>query len=126
MNVQQVLSQFRSNAVETCFHDRHIGPQILAGLQGEQAIRCGAAHLDAQLLGQMQQRTLPVAQLARQVGAHVDLVLAHRLLVVHVVKRGDLVHGHHRHVQVRRDLGFAVSAHKALLLLDDGQASHDC
>jgi NADH-quinone oxidoreductase subunit F len=34
MNVQQVLSQFQSNAVETCFHDRHIGPQILAGLNG--------------------------------------------------------------------------------------------
>ena len=34
MNLEQVLSQFRSNAVETCFHDRHIGPQILAGLNG--------------------------------------------------------------------------------------------
>jgi NADH-quinone oxidoreductase subunit F len=34
MNVQQVLSQFQTNAVETCFHDRHLGPQILAGLNG--------------------------------------------------------------------------------------------
>jgi NADH-quinone oxidoreductase subunit F len=30
----QVLSQFQTTAVETCFHDRHIGPQILAGLNG--------------------------------------------------------------------------------------------
>ena len=34
MQLDQVLSQFRSTAVETCFHDRHIGPQILAGLNG--------------------------------------------------------------------------------------------
>jgi NADH-quinone oxidoreductase subunit F len=34
MNVEQVLSQFQTTAVETCFHDRHIGPQILAGLNG--------------------------------------------------------------------------------------------
>ena len=31
----QVLSQFQTTAVETCFHDRHIGPQILAGLNGK-------------------------------------------------------------------------------------------
>ena len=35
MNLQQVLSQFQTTAVETCFHDRHIGPQILAGLDGK-------------------------------------------------------------------------------------------
>jgi len=35
MNLQQVLSQFQTTAVETCFHDRHIGPQILAGLNGK-------------------------------------------------------------------------------------------
>jgi NADH-quinone oxidoreductase subunit F len=29
-----VLAQFRSSGVDTCFHDRHIGPQILAGLDG--------------------------------------------------------------------------------------------
>jgi NADH-quinone oxidoreductase subunit F len=30
----QVLAQFQTTAVETCFHDRHVGPQILAGLNG--------------------------------------------------------------------------------------------
>ena len=35
MNLQQVLSQFQTTAVETCFHDRHIDPQILAGLDGK-------------------------------------------------------------------------------------------
>jgi NADH-quinone oxidoreductase subunit F len=35
MNVQQVLSQFQTTAEETCFHDRHLGPQILAGLNGK-------------------------------------------------------------------------------------------
>ena len=30
----QVLSQFQSTGVETCFHDRHIDPQIYAGLNG--------------------------------------------------------------------------------------------
>ena len=29
-----VLAQFRSSGADTCFHDRHIGPQILAGLNG--------------------------------------------------------------------------------------------
>ena len=28
------LSKFQATGVETCFHDRHIGPQILAGLNG--------------------------------------------------------------------------------------------
>jgi len=31
----QFLSQFQTTAVETCFHDRHMGPQILAGLDGK-------------------------------------------------------------------------------------------
>ena len=34
MNVQQVLSQFAATGVQTCFHDRHIEPQIYAGLTG--------------------------------------------------------------------------------------------
>ncbi|WP_416548235.1 NADH-quinone oxidoreductase subunit NuoF [Limnohabitans sp. DCL3] len=34
MNVEQILSQFQATGVETCFHDRHIHPQIYAGLNG--------------------------------------------------------------------------------------------
>ena len=34
MNSQQVLSQFMATGVQTCFHDRHINPQIYAGLDG--------------------------------------------------------------------------------------------
>jgi NADH-quinone oxidoreductase subunit F len=34
MNLQQVLSQFQASGTETCFHDRHINPQIYAGLNG--------------------------------------------------------------------------------------------
>ena len=34
MNVQQILTQFQSRGVETCFHGRHINPQIYAGLDG--------------------------------------------------------------------------------------------
>ena len=34
MKVDQVLSQFAAHGVETCFHDRHINPQIYAGLNG--------------------------------------------------------------------------------------------
>jgi NADH-quinone oxidoreductase subunit F len=30
----QILSQFQATGVETCFHDRHIAPQIYAGLDG--------------------------------------------------------------------------------------------
>ena len=30
----QVLSQFQAAGIETCFHDRHIEPQIYAGLNG--------------------------------------------------------------------------------------------
>ncbi|NMM87787.1 NADH-quinone oxidoreductase subunit F [Rhodococcus sp. SRB_17] len=34
MNTAAVLSQFQAAGVETCFHDRHIEPQIYAGLNG--------------------------------------------------------------------------------------------
>ena len=34
MNPQQVLSQFQATGVQTCFHGRHINPQIYAGLNG--------------------------------------------------------------------------------------------
>src|SRR3954469_15102758 len=34
MNAQQVLEQFQATGVQTCFHDRHINPQIYAGLDG--------------------------------------------------------------------------------------------
>ena len=34
MNAEQVLAQFRATGVQTCFHDRHIAPQIYAGLNG--------------------------------------------------------------------------------------------
>ena len=33
-NADQILSQFQANGVQTCFHDRHIDPQIYAGLNG--------------------------------------------------------------------------------------------
>lgn len=35
MNANQVLQQFAASGVETCFHDRHINPQIYAGLDGK-------------------------------------------------------------------------------------------
>ena len=34
MNANQVLNQFLATGVQTCFHDRHISPQIYAGLNG--------------------------------------------------------------------------------------------
>jgi len=34
MKVEQILTQFQATGVETCFHDRHINPQIYAGLDG--------------------------------------------------------------------------------------------
>jgi NADH-quinone oxidoreductase subunit F len=34
MNANQVLQQFQARGLETCFHDRHINPQIYAGLNG--------------------------------------------------------------------------------------------
>jgi NADH-quinone oxidoreductase subunit F len=34
MNAQQVLSQFQATGVQTCFHGRHISPQIYLGLDG--------------------------------------------------------------------------------------------
>ena len=34
MNTSQVLAQFQATGVQTCFHDRHIGAQIYAGLDG--------------------------------------------------------------------------------------------
>lgn len=34
MNAQQVITQFQSTGAETCFHGRHINPQIYADLNG--------------------------------------------------------------------------------------------
>ncbi|MBK6009343.1 NADH-quinone oxidoreductase subunit NuoF [Ramlibacter ginsenosidimutans] len=34
MNASQVLAQFQATGVQTCFHDRHINPQIYTGLDG--------------------------------------------------------------------------------------------
>ncbi len=34
MNAIQVLDKFAASGVETCFHDRHINPQIYAGING--------------------------------------------------------------------------------------------
>jgi NADH-quinone oxidoreductase subunit F len=34
MKADSILSQFRATGVQTCFHDRHINPQIYAGLNG--------------------------------------------------------------------------------------------
>ena len=34
MNAEKLLAQFQSTGVQTCFHDRHISPQIYAGLNG--------------------------------------------------------------------------------------------
>ena len=34
MNLQQLLSQFQAKGLETCFHGRHINPQIYDGLNG--------------------------------------------------------------------------------------------
>jgi len=34
MNAQQVLAQFQATGVQTCFHGRHISPQIYADLDG--------------------------------------------------------------------------------------------
>jgi hypothetical protein len=71
------------------------------------------------------QGALAIAQLARQVGAHVQLVLAHGLLVVHVVEGGHLVHGNGRHADVIGDGLLGLRRDPALLLLDDGQTGHD-
>ena len=34
MIAEKILAQFQATGVQTCFHDRHINPQILAGLNG--------------------------------------------------------------------------------------------
>ncbi len=34
MTAEQILAQFKSTGAQTCFHGRHIDPQILAGLNG--------------------------------------------------------------------------------------------
>jgi len=35
MNMKQVLAQFQTSGTQSCFHDRHIQPQIYAGLDGK-------------------------------------------------------------------------------------------
>jgi len=68
--------------------------------------------------------SVAAAQLARQIGAHVQLEAADGLLVEHVVEAGDFVHGHGRHAQVFGHGFLPGGADPALLLLDDGQAGN--
>jgi NADH-quinone oxidoreductase subunit F len=35
MNAQQIIAQFAATGVQTCFHGRHISPQIYADLDGK-------------------------------------------------------------------------------------------
>ena len=72
----------------------------------------------------MLQRLATITQEAWQVGTNVQLVFAHRLLVVHVVERGDFVHGDLRHTKIFGNAGFAGLAHVSLFLLHDGKAGH--
>jgi NADH-quinone oxidoreductase subunit F len=76
MNADNILSQFRATGVQTCFHDRHINPQIYAGLNGSnwrlkdyearggyQALRKilgkdGAASNDAGVVGMTQDQVI--------------------------------------------------------------------
>ena len=34
MNIEQILNSYKATGVETCFHGRHINPQIYADLNG--------------------------------------------------------------------------------------------
>src|SRR5450432_439060 len=65
---------------------------------------------------------LAAAQLARQVGADVDLHSTDRRLVEHVVEGRDLVHRDRRHAERLGDEVFAFLRDEAVLLLQDGQA----
>ena len=65
-----------------------------------------------------------VTQLAGQIGANVELVLADRLLVVHVVKAGHLMHGNRRHAEIASHQLFTLGTHKTLLLLHNRQTGH--
>jgi NADH-quinone oxidoreductase subunit F len=76
MNADNILSQFRATGVQTCFHDRHINPQIYANLNGSnwrlkdyearggyQALRKilgkdGAAPSDAGVVGMTQDQVI--------------------------------------------------------------------
>ena len=73
---------------------------------------------------QVLERLLAVAQLARQVGADVELEAPDRLLVVHVVEGRDLVHRDRRHAQVLGHGRLGLAGDVTLLLLHDGQARH--
>ena len=97
-------------------HHRRIGAgaEALALLQREQAVGAWCSPIvDAELLLEVLERRCAVAQLARQVGADVELELAHRLLVVHVVEGRDLVHRDRRHAEVGGDLALALRADEA-------------
>ena len=79
MKVDQILSQFAAHGVETCFHDRHINPQIYAGLNGsisrngkqQDAMSARLAQMEARLTKQYQQLDLQMAKL-NQLGNYVN------------------------------------------------------
>eukprot|EP01031_Cornospumella_fuschlensis_P043268 gene43268-biopygen34502 len=124
--VEAVIAHEAAHLAVVDQHHRRIGAsaEALALLQGEQAVGGGAAHGDAELVLQVVQRALAIAQLARQVGAYIELVLANWLLVIHVVESRDLVHGNRRHAEIVCNDLFAFSADKTQLFLNDGEAGH--
>ena len=82
----------------------------------------GAALLDAERGAEVLERMLAAAQLARQVGADVQLDPADRRLVEHVVEGRDLVHRDRRHAERLGDELLAFLRDAAVLLLQDRQA----
>lgn len=78
--------------------------QTLNFLQSEQLVRGGLTWLDFQVRGNGVHDAVRPAQLAWCGGTHLEVVLTHRLSVVHGVEGGHLVHSHWGHVQVLGDV----------------------
>ena len=107
-------------------HHRRVGAstQTFAGLYREHAVVGGLTGRHLQALAHVLHRVLAAAQLARQVGAHTQLVAPHRLLVVHVVEGHHLVHRHDWHAQVVGHIHLGFGRDPALLVLNNRQARH--
>ena len=58
MNAQQIIGQFAATGVQTCFHGRHINPQIYADLNGRNwSLKDYEARGGYQALRRIHQRT---------------------------------------------------------------------
>jgi hypothetical protein len=102
--------------------DAHGGPRAAAREtlrlhQAEQAVFGLVTNLDPELLLAVLEELVGAAEMARDVGAKLEVKLSFRFLPEHLVERGDFVHQNGRDIELARDQSLDIDRQVSELLL---------